>query len=102
MTETSSINGAGDAIARARATGRLGAGSESRAIAAADENARLRAADSVSLSPEARAAARAGENEPVRTELVNRVRQELDARTYMTSEKLDAAVDRLIDEIRNG
>ena len=38
-------------------------------------------------------------SESIRTDLVNRVRNEIAAGTYETSDKLDAALDRLLDEI---
>jgi hypothetical protein len=37
---------------------------------------------------------------PIRTELVERVRREIAAGTYDTPEKLDIALDRLLDQLQ--
>ena len=58
-----------------------------------------RPADQLDISPAAEAAAQAAESEPVRQDLVARVRSEIASGTYETPEKLDAAVDRLLDEL---
>lgn len=50
----------------------------------------------------ARLAARAKGHAAVRTELVERVRREIEAGTYETAERIDATVDRLLDEIFPG
>ncbi|MGP1273197.1 MAG: flagellar biosynthesis anti-sigma factor FlgM [Phycisphaerales bacterium] len=102
MADASSISGSSEPLARAQAIGRR-LGTEHRAAGTPDENPRPRPADSVSLSPEARAAAQTDETtNPIRADLVARVRGELEARTYFTEGKLDAAVDRLIDDIVGG
>jgi len=65
-----------------------------------DGAARARAGgDSVTISPAAEAALNATETGAVRQDLVNRIRSEIAAGTYETPAKLDAAVDRLLDEI---
>lgn len=60
---------------------------------AAEEAARLAEA------AEARAAQRASAAPEVRTELVNRLRAEIASGSYETADKLDGALDRLLDEI---
>jgi len=54
--------------------------------------------DVVEISELAKLAARINEIPDVRTDLVQRVRQELAAGTYETREKIDIAVERLMDE----
>lgn len=56
-------------------------------------------ADQLDISPAAEAAAAAAEANGNRAEVVARVRSEITAGTYETAEKLDAALDRLLDEI---
>jgi hypothetical protein len=53
----------------------------------------------VDISPAADAAVEASEAGDVRADLVARVRSELAAGTYETAAKLDAAVDRLLNEL---
>ncbi len=60
--------------------------------------------DQVDISPAAEAAIQAAEQGTaadggLRTDLVARVRQEIAAGTYETPDKLDAALDRLLDQI---
>jgi negative regulator of flagellin synthesis FlgM len=55
--------------------------------------------DSVTISSAAEAALNATETGGVRQDLVNRVRSEIAAGTYETPAKLDAALDRLLDEL---
>jgi negative regulator of flagellin synthesis FlgM len=57
------------------------------------------AGDRVEISPAAEAAIRAAEGGQIRHDLVNRIRAQIADGTYETPEKLDAAVDRLLDEI---
>lgn len=64
------------------------------------------APDSVEISPEAQEAARLAEaaegraaDAPIRNELVARIRSEIADGSYETPEKIDAALDRLLDEI---
>ena len=101
MADAGSIGSISGSVGRTQAAGRIG-NAEARQAAPSDDAARLRAADSVMLSPEARAAAEADGAKPLRADLVERVRGELEARTYFSDEKLDIAVDRLIDDITNG
>jgi negative regulator of flagellin synthesis FlgM len=55
--------------------------------------------DRVTISPAALEAIRAAETADIRQDLVNRIRSEIAAGTYETPAKLDAALDRLLDEI---
>ena len=56
-------------------------------------------ADLFEISPAAQAAIQAAETGEVRQELVDRIRAEIAEGTYETVEKLDLAVQRLLDEI---
>jgi negative regulator of flagellin synthesis FlgM len=56
-------------------------------------------ADRVEISSAAEAAIQAAESGEMRTELVNQLRAQIAAGTYETPEKLDVALDRLLDEI---
>jgi negative regulator of flagellin synthesis FlgM len=55
--------------------------------------------DRVEISPAAEAAIRAAEAGEIRHDLVDRIRAQIADGTYETPEKLNAAVDRLLDEI---
>jgi negative regulator of flagellin synthesis FlgM len=55
--------------------------------------------DQVDISPAAEAAAQASETGDVRADLVARVRGEIAAGTYETAEKLDAALERVLDQL---
>jgi negative regulator of flagellin synthesis FlgM len=55
--------------------------------------------DRVDISPAAQAASAAAESGDIRQSLVNRIRTEIAVGTYETPQKLDAAVDRLLDEV---
>ncbi|HEY4232138.1 MAG TPA: flagellar biosynthesis anti-sigma factor FlgM [Lacipirellulaceae bacterium] len=55
--------------------------------------------DKLEISPAAEAAVKATETGGVRQDLVNRIRNEIAAGTYETPDKLDAALNRLLDEI---
>jgi hypothetical protein len=57
------------------------------------------ARDAVELSDRARAKATAGESATMRVDLVQRVRSEIEAGTYLTEQKLDAVVNRLHREL---
>jgi anti-sigma28 factor (negative regulator of flagellin synthesis) len=57
--------------------------------------------DAVELSPTARDQLGRDESAPVRTRLVERIRGEIAAGTYLTDAKLDAAADRMRAEIFN-
>ncbi|MEO0629989.1 MAG: flagellar biosynthesis anti-sigma factor FlgM [Planctomycetota bacterium] len=103
MADISSISGSGQGPDRT-------SGIERAAKAPADpgrieQPRREREADSVSLSNAARSAAKAdaaATSGEVRSELTGRVRAELDAGTYVTQDKLDAAVESLVDQILRG
>ena len=55
--------------------------------------------DQLDISPAAEAAAQASEAGQVRSDLVARVRSEIASGTYETPDKLDAALDRLLDHL---
>ena len=55
--------------------------------------------DTVEISTIARLAAKIQELPDIRTELVQRVKAELASGTYETQEKLDVAIDRLMDDL---
>jgi negative regulator of flagellin synthesis FlgM len=55
--------------------------------------------DELDISEAARAADQADQAAPVRQELVDQLRARIAAGTYETPEKLDVALDRLLDEI---
>jgi negative regulator of flagellin synthesis FlgM len=57
------------------------------------------AGDSVEISPAAAAASQVTEAGSVRQDLVNRIRNEIAAGTYETPDKLDGALNRMLDEI---
>jgi len=71
----------------------------SRAAGQRASQAPVSPADQLDISPEAQAAAQAAESGEVRADLVARVRTEIAAGTYETPEKLNAAFDRLLDEL---
>ena len=56
-------------------------------------------ADVVEISNAAKLAARVDQIPEVRTELVERVRAEIAAGTYETSEKIEIAANKLLDEL---
>ncbi len=58
-----------------------------------------RGADQVEISAAAEAAAQVSETGEIRADLVTRIRSEIAAGTYETPAKLDAALDRLLDEL---
>ncbi len=55
--------------------------------------------DTVEISTVAKLAAKISEIPEVRTELIERVKTELAAGTYETSEKLEIAVERLLEDL---
>lgn len=56
-------------------------------------------ADSLTISSAAEAAIQASESAGIRHDVVNRIRGEIAAGTYETPAKLDAALDRMLDEL---
>ncbi|MEO1497268.1 MAG: flagellar biosynthesis anti-sigma factor FlgM [Planctomycetota bacterium] len=66
-------------------------------------------ADQVDISPAAAEAAQLAEaaearaaekaSQPIRTDLVNQLRTQIAGGTYDTAERMDAALDRLLDEL---
>jgi negative regulator of flagellin synthesis FlgM len=65
----------------------------------AEQTAGVAGTDRVDISPAAEAAVRAAESGEIRHELVNQIRAQIAAGNYETPEKLDLAVERLLDEI---
>ena len=55
--------------------------------------------DQLDISEEAQAVSKALEAAPIRQDRVAEIRAQITQGTYETSEKLEAAVDRLLDEI---
>ncbi len=66
---------------------------------AAQESPSAKSSDRVDISAAAEAAIQAGETGEVRHDLVDQIRAQLAAGTYETPAKLDAAIERLLDEI---
>jgi negative regulator of flagellin synthesis FlgM len=66
---------------------------------AAGQTSAPRGTDQVDISPAAEAAVRAAEGGEVRHELVNAIRDQIAAGIYETPEKLEIALERLLDEI---
>ncbi|MBI82714.1 MAG: flagellar biosynthesis protein FlgM [Planctomycetaceae bacterium] len=62
-------------------------------------NGGLQQVDQLDISDEARAASEALETAPMRHERVAEIRTQIANGTYETSEKLEAAFDRLLDEL---
>jgi negative regulator of flagellin synthesis FlgM len=55
--------------------------------------------DRVDISAAAEAAIEAAESQGIRQDVVSRIRAQIASGTYETPDKLEAAVDRLLDEI---
>ena len=55
--------------------------------------------DQLSISPAAEAAVQATSNDVVRADLVAKIRSEIAGGTYETAQKLDVALDRMLDEM---
>ena len=58
-----------------------------------------RKADSIDLSSQARRLADLVASSPVRQELVNRIRAEIEAGTYESEAKINVAIDRLAEDL---
>jgi negative regulator of flagellin synthesis FlgM len=56
-------------------------------------------ADRVEISPAAQAASQAADADGIRTDLVNQIRSQIAAGTYETPDKMNAALDRLLDQL---
>lgn len=63
------------------------------------EAAGARSVDRVDISPAAEAAIQASESGQIRHDRVNQIRAQIADGSYETPDKLDAAVERLLDEI---
>ncbi|MCA9260833.1 MAG: flagellar biosynthesis anti-sigma factor FlgM [Planctomycetales bacterium] len=74
-------------------------GPHSSRTSSAGSASRPQAADSVDISAAAEAALEASETDGVRADLVARIRGEIASGSYETPEKMDAALDRLLDAI---
>lgn len=71
-------------------------------LASADEvrgRGGARTSDRVEISNVAQYLSQLKREPAERTDLINRVREEISAGTYLTDEKLDAATDQLLDDI---
>ena len=66
-----------------------------------DKAEQLATQDAVELSSVARRELETGDTRPIRLNLVERVRAEIAAGTYLTDEKLDAVVNKLHGEFFN-
>jgi negative regulator of flagellin synthesis FlgM len=66
---------------------------------AAQEAPGANSADRVDISAAAEAAIRASEGGEIRRQLVDQIRSQIAAGTYETPAKLDAAIERLLDEL---
>lgn len=66
---------------------------------AAGQTPAARGTDRVDISPAAEAAVLAAESSEARLALVNQIRDQIASGTYETPDKLDIALDRLLDEI---
>jgi negative regulator of flagellin synthesis FlgM len=66
---------------------------------AAGQASAPRPADRVDISPAAEAAVRAAESGEIRHDLVNQIRSQIADGSYETADKLDVALDRLLDEV---
>lgn len=65
----------------------------------AEPRAARRGADRVEVSDLAQSLARLNQEPPVRQELIDRVRAEIDAGTYETPQRVAGAVERILGEI---
>ncbi len=83
-------------------TGRVGPASQRRA-AGAEETARVpgrdRGADEVQFSSHIQHLIELKNGGPVRMDLVNRIRAEIEQGSYETPEKIEAAIDELMGEL---
>ena len=73
--------------------------STNRTSGAKSSNSTTGPSDQLDISPAAEAAAQAAEGGDIRADLVARVRSEIAAGTYETAEKLDSALDGLLNEL---
>lgn len=65
----------------------------------AQPRAARRGEDRVEVSALAQSMSRGNQESPVRQDLIDRVRGEIEAGTYDTPERLDAAIDRILREV---
>jgi anti-sigma28 factor (negative regulator of flagellin synthesis) len=64
-----------------------------------DGSVRAENGDAIELSAAARQQLERSESPAIRTELVERVRSEIAAGTYLTDDKIDAVIDRLMHKV---
>ncbi len=93
MTNVSPIDAG--SFARVEAAPGAGRGAEGRSVSPA-----RRGEDRVEVSDVARLLSRLRELPAVRTELVDRVREEISQGRYETEEKLELAIDGLVEDVR--
>lgn len=67
-----------------------------------ESRAPARAEDQVELSEMARYLSRLGQLPPVRQELVDNVRRQIDRNIYESEDRVDAAIDALLDDLDSG
>jgi anti-sigma28 factor (negative regulator of flagellin synthesis) len=102
MSNISNLTGSQTQSPIVRETGRIGAhatvsrrpGDEQRT-----PEIHVRPADSVDISALARRLGQGSTTQPVRQELVDRVKAEIAGGTYETADKLDLAADRLLRDL---
>ncbi len=68
-------------------------------LSPASANSSPQVVDQLDLSREAQELSQTRQSGQIRHDLVNRVRQEIAAGVYDTDQKLDVALDRLLDEL---
>ena len=68
----------------------------------AEPRAARRGADQVEVSNLARSMSRANQDPPVRQDLIDRVRAEIEAGSYLTPDRLDAAIETMLDSVDPG
>lgn len=72
---------------------------QNRGAAPSQAAAQPTSGDQLEISPAAEAAINAADKGGFRADLVERVRNEIESGTYESPDKLDAALDRLLNEI---
>jgi anti-sigma28 factor (negative regulator of flagellin synthesis) len=102
MTNITSLTGSPTQSPIVRETGRTGAATNI-ARRPGDEDRtpeiHVRSADSVDISALARRLGERSTSEPVRQDLVDRIKAEIESGTYENSDKLDLAADRLLRDL---
>lgn len=96
MANIENVNGSAAGRIQQSARSNGGPAAERHGPETEESTPMLKKGDSISISAEARNAAAAA---PVRTELVERVRGEIEAERYVSEDKLDAILDRLARDV---